>query len=400
MLSIANDLGTPRAIEDAHNTLGLSAMGRGQVDEGLAHFGECLTAALLGNDRFRQALSHSNLGIQYQFAGEFEQARTHLERAVELRKELGAEGRNVSTIQRLGWVALGEGNLEQAIELGEYARDLGIRQADRWTAECYDLLGTICTIKAQWSAAIEQFEQALRLREHGPRIVGRIDTLLGLGTVYQQIGNWPRARELFTRAVEIAASIDPSPWLVAAQRQLGQLCWQLGEPEGTVLVRSALALGETMPRSIQFGPTLLAAVECGCWNGDLAGAAQALERALTCGLTTTVRIEVHCELARLRIAAGDVAEARRQVASAERLAEPLSSPRGTCRVQHAAGLAHAVTGDRDAAARAFEQALATARQAGHVSEVPRLSHALAALEQAADLLPFDLEQVPARAHRV
>jgi tetratricopeptide (TPR) repeat protein len=400
MLSIAEELGTPRAIEDAHNALASAAMGRGQVDKGLAHFGACLTAALVANDRFRQALAHSNLGIQYQFAGEFEPARTHLERALELRRELGADARNVNTIQRLGWVALGEGDLEKAVELGELARDLAIRTSDRWAAECCDLLGTICTVKAEWSAAIEHFELALRLREHGPRIVGRIDTLMGLGTVHLQTGNCGRALELFASALDVANSIDPSPWLVAAQRQLGQLYYQLGEPEGPVLVRSALALGETIPRSIQFGPTLLAAVECGCWDRDLAGATRALERALTCGLTAVVRIDVLCELARLQIAAGNVGAARCRIGAAQELANRLGSPRGICRVMHTDGLVAAATGDRRAAGDSFEQAIGVARRSGLTLEVERLSYALAHLEQASGLRPWMLASVPTRTSEV
>lgn len=163
-------------------------MNRGQVDEGLEHFKQFLASAEGSNDRLTQALGHSNLGIQYQFAGECSRARAHFERALEPRRDLGAEGRNVNTIQRLGWVALGEGNVEQALELGEYARDLALRTSDRWATDCFDLLGPLCTLKAEWSAAFDHFEQALRLREHGTHVVGRVETLLGLGLVYEQTG--------------------------------------------------------------------------------------------------------------------------------------------------------------------------------------------------------------------
>jgi class 3 adenylate cyclase/tetratricopeptide (TPR) repeat protein len=394
MLPLARAVGTPRALQQAHNALASSAMGRGQVDEGLAHFEQFRVAAVLANDRHYEALAHSNLGIQYQFAGDFGPARIHFERALQIRRDLAAEGRNVNTIQRLGWVALGEGDLEQATELGEHARDLAIRASDRWAADCFDLLGTICTVRAEWSAAIDHFEQALHLREHGPHVPGRVETLLGLGTVHQRMGNHAAAHQIFATALEVAGSIDPSPWLVAAQRQLGQVSCLLGEPEGKDLTRAAVALAETMPRSIEFGPTLLAAVEAGCWEDDPAGAAQTLNRALASGLSAVVRVDVCCALARLQIEAGDLQAAERQIADARSLADTLRSPREQSLVLQVTGLAAAATGDPASAQSHLELALTVARTAGLSREAELAATRLASLEMMGHLRPFTLDRVP------
>ena len=389
MLPIARTLGTPEALKHAHNALALSAMGRGQVDEGLAHFGQFLIAVERSNDRLSQALAHSNLGIQYQFAGEFGPARDEFKRALELRRDLGAEVRSVNTIQRLGWVALGEGDLEQALELGEFACELAIRAEDRWAADCYDLLGTISTVKADWSAAIDHFEQARRLREHGTHVVGWVETLLGLGTVHEHTGDLFTARVRFSEALDVANSIDPSPWRVAALRHLGRLRCLLNDPEGPALVRAALALAQTMPRSIEFGPTLLAAVESGCWGDDPAGAAQALEVALSSGLTTVVRVDVLCALARLQIEIGDLTAAWGKIREAQVLVDRLHSPRSSCTVMQATALATVAAGDREAARDTFEQALSVARAAGLSAERERVSSALAELDQTGALFPWE-----------
>jgi len=397
MLPIAHRLGTPLALQQAHNALASSAMGRGQVDEGLAHFGQFLAAVERSNDRLSQALAHSNLGIQYQFAGEFGPAQAEFERALELRRDLGADVRSVNTIQRLGWVALGEGDLERALELGEYARDLATRAKDRWAADCYDLLGTIFTVKAEWSAAIDHFEQARRLRERGTHVVGWVETLMGLGTVHQQTGDLSAARARFSEALDIANSIDPSPWRVAALRHLGRLCYFLGEPEGSALIRAALALAQTMPRSIEFGPTLLAAVESGCWSDDPAGAAQALEVALTSGLTAVGRVDVQCALARLQIETGDLTAAWGQIRKAQVLVDRLCSPRSSCMVMQATALATVAAGDRGAARDVYAQALSEARAAGLVAEQERVSSALAELDRTGVLIPWQPLTVPGSA---
>jgi len=373
MLPVARQLGELGPLQRTHNMIATAAQGSGQLDLALEHFSTSLELTIRAGDRLVEALAHSNLGILYQYRGEFGQARVELTRALELRRELGAERRDINTLQRLGWVSLGEGDIEAAIELGERAHDLATRASDRWAADCHDLLGTIFTMKTEWSVATSHFEEAVALRQHGPHVVGRVQTLLGFGTLRQQTGDWAGARELYARALEIASSVSPSPWLVAARRQLGRLRYLTGESDGLDLMRAAVDLAETMPRSIQYGPTLLAAVECGLWRDDRDGALGALERALASGLTAEVRIDVLCALARFAAEAGDIAAGEQHIESARALVEKLGMPRARCVLFEAAGLLAAARGDGAAASDAFTQALAVAHLTGLVQEQTRLA---------------------------
>ena len=201
MLPAAEALGRPKPTEWSHNVLALAAMGRGQVDEAIGHFDQSRSLAERSNDQLDLAMAHSNLGIQHQYAGDFARARAELERAIELCREAVAEHRAINTIQRLGWVLLGEGDLRSALRQAEYARVLASRAADRWVADCHDLLGTVAALQADWTTAIDSFEEALRLRERGPHVVGRVETLLGLGLARQRSGDWPGARADFAEAL-------------------------------------------------------------------------------------------------------------------------------------------------------------------------------------------------------
>ncbi len=335
MLAIAHQLGLPKPLQWAHNVLGLANLGRGQVTAALSHFQRFLETALHANDALDEALAHSNLGIQYQYAGEFESARAQLERAIQLCREAEAEPRAINSIQRLGWVLVGLGDLDGALRQAEWGHALASSASDRWAADCQDLLGTIFSLRGDWSIAASHFEEALRLRERGPHIVGRIETLLGLGTTRQRAGDWDDARRAFVDALTLAGQIDPSPWLVAASRHLGQLRVLLGESEGVDLISRALTLAETMPRSVELAPTLLAAVECGRWRDDAPGALAALQRALAANSTVETRIELLCVLARHQREHGMVEEVGRSLDDARSLAARLGSPRITQRVQEA-----------------------------------------------------------------
>ena len=379
MLSAAEALARPKPLEWAHNVLALAAMGRGQVDEALNHFERFREAAARSNDHLDLAMAHSNLGIQHQYAGDFARARTELARAVELCREAAAEHRAINTMQRLGWALLGEGDLEAALRQGEYASALASRAADRWAADCHDLLGTIAVLQADWPRAIDAFEQALHLRERGPHVVGRVETLIGLGLARQRSGDWPGARGHFEEALVTASEIDPSPWLVSAQRHLGRLLWYLGDPAGPDLVRAALALAETIPRSIEYGPTLIAGVEVGLWRDDRAGASGALERALTAGLAVEQRIEALCALAAVLREAGERVAAHERLDAARALAVTLGAPRTLWLVDWTRGLVAVAEGDQPAAAVAFEEAVARARAAGLPHELARSLARLAIL---------------------
>lgn len=391
MLPIAEALGQLKPIQWAHNALALAAMGRGQVDEALEHYGRFRDLASGTSDRLDQAIAHSNLGVQYQYAGEFRRARAELERAIELCREAGAEHRTINSIQRLGWVLVGEGDLQAALQQAEQARELASRASDRWAADCYDLLGTIFSHRAGWATATASFEQALRLRENGPHAAGRVETLIGLGRVRRHTGDWPGARAIFAEALATASSMEPSPWLVAARRQLGWLLCLTGEREGPGLVESALELVQTMPRSIEYGPTVFVAVELGLWRGDRAAATAALEQLLAGGVTAEQRIEIHCLLARRQSEDGDLPAARAHLVEARTLADGFGDPRVLCLVHTAAGLIAATDGDEDRAVGAFEEALAFSRAADTPYERARALSAFATLaglppERADDLL--------------
>ena len=258
----------PKPLEWAHNVLALAAMGRGQVDEALDHFEQFRDAAARSNDHLDLAMAHSNLGIQHQYAGDFAQARAELERAVELCREAAAEHRAINTMQRLGWVFLGEGNLDAALRQGEYACALASRAADRWAADCHDLLGAIAVLQADWSRAIDCVRggaaaaRAWAARRRAGRDAGRprpgAPAVRRLDGRTRPLRGGARHRE--RDRSEPVAGLGPAPPRPAALVPR--------RPDRRGPVRAALDLAETMPRSIEYGPTLIVAVETGRWRDE------------------------------------------------------------------------------------------------------------------------------------
>jgi DNA-binding SARP family transcriptional activator/class 3 adenylate cyclase len=326
MLGVASELGQLTPLTWAHNTVGLSHMGQGHVEQALEHFELNLRAAERADDKVSMAIALENLGLQHYRAAQFGAARAHLERALAIYRDSATEQRAVLTIQALGRLWLAEGHLDQAREQAELGLALALEAHDRWAAECHDLLGAVQALRADWAAAQTSFERALEIREAVGHAAGVVDSLIGLGLVRQHRGDWASARASYTRAVEVASAMDPSPQLVASRRHLGQLLWLIGDQALAVdQIEQALSLARTIPRSIEYAPTLLAKLHW--YRGSVAEAIELVQQSLVAGMTAELAVEARVLLAVLHVTSQRPDLAQPHIEDALHLAERMGAPR-------------------------------------------------------------------------
>jgi tetratricopeptide (TPR) repeat protein len=311
------------------------------------------------------AIAHENMGIQYYRSGQFSAAQAHLGRAVSLYRDSANDLRAVHPLQALGRLYLAEGHVDRAREQAEAALALATEGQDRRAAECYDLLGAVHALRADWKAAEVSFERALGIREHVGHAAGQVDSLVGLGLVHQRRGEWPRAIELFSRAVAVANAMDPSPQKVTARRHLGRLLWLMGqESAATNEMEDALTLAESISKSLEYAPTLLVMAEIRFGAEDVAGAIGYAERALESGITAELTVEAHVVLASLHAMAARPEPARPHAEEALRLAERVGGPRLLGLAWLAAARVAMAADDHLAAERCLRDALDALERAG------------------------------------
>lgn len=377
-----------------HNVVALAQMGLGQTDEALEHSRAGRDCAALTDDKTRLAVAEANLGVVCGFAGRLAEALPHLERAVALYGEAAADLRAANPLRWIGRVYLGLGDLERARQQADLACALATQAGDRWIADCLDLRGLVHLHSAEWDAAEASFDQALQARATVDHAEGRIESLLGKALVRERRGRWQDARVSYEQALAVAASIDPSPFEVAARRHLGRLLHLQGDPAAIEHLERALTLAETMPASVEWPPTVIAAAEINWRDDDLAPRIAMLEAALAAGPAQAYVVEAHCVLANLQSAAGDLRAGQAHAKAALDAAERFGSPR-------LIGLGHLALGrmlmsarDRVGAMASFDAALTAFDAAGTPFEQAR-----ARLEYAALLADADADDARAAAWR-
>jgi tetratricopeptide (TPR) repeat protein len=250
----------------AHSAAGIARMGLGEFQRALEDFEQALAFAERREDRLRAAIAHENLGLLQLRMGNLDTSREHFETALELYAETSAvqlegrpDSRTVMTLQGLARVSLAQGRVDEARSAAKTASALARHASDRCVAECQYVLGSIHLHEGAFAQAETRFRDSLARRERAGHAAGIVESLVALGAVAEAQHDWEAARQLYTRAVEVAARMDPSPWVVSASRHLGVLLvHHYDARRGADFIHRAASIAESMQQSVEYEPALVA----------------------------------------------------------------------------------------------------------------------------------------------
>lgn len=190
------------------------------------------------------ALALRYIGECHWRLGNFEPARTHLEQALVLSRDLDlrlAEGKTLNVLGLLEWDL---GNYDAAISLFTAASEIGKEIGDRRLAGStlnnlslvYDELGDYSTSLAQYHQALELYEGA-----NFPR--GESDTLGNIGGVYLLLGRYQEALGYYRRALLISEKLESKTSMSLDHGNLALCYLGLGQLDNaTQHVQTALGL--------------------------------------------------------------------------------------------------------------------------------------------------------------
>jgi tetratricopeptide (TPR) repeat protein len=181
-------------------------------------------------------------------------------------------------------------------------------------------------LSGEWGAAESSLDSAAAQHEQVGQTVGIIETMIGLGTVYEHQGFAELAAEHYQRALHISTDIEICPTCVSAARHAGLILLRQGQRSSAAdYLERASTLVSRMRDSLEFPPTVLAIAELTAVDEPARAIAYTTE-ALTTARTVQARVEAYALQATIHRRLGNTEAAARDAASAVRLAAQVGSP--------------------------------------------------------------------------
>lgn len=164
------------------------------------------------NDRTLLANAHNNLGVDYQYTGDFNSALSHFLSSVSIKEEKLPSGETVgspksiaSTLSNIGVTYDDLGEYDKALEY--YQKSLKIQieiDYKKGIGSTLNNIGVVYEEKGDYPLALDYYRRALVLRRESGDSAKVAATLLNMGIVYLDMGDYAKALEYHFQSFKIA----------------------------------------------------------------------------------------------------------------------------------------------------------------------------------------------------
>jgi tetratricopeptide (TPR) repeat protein len=178
----------------------------GRSKEALPLLQEALTIARDSGNRDLEARALNNLGAVYLVQGQYSDAQTYFERALQIRQEVQAPQEAADTLHNLGDTFTKMGRYDQALQ--RYVKALEIRRAagDRRSAALASYgIGTIFDYQGRYGSAVKSKGEALQaFRDLKQQDIWLVEILSGYGNSLSLSGRMDDAKAPLEEAARLA----------------------------------------------------------------------------------------------------------------------------------------------------------------------------------------------------
>lgn len=205
----------------------------GELDRALDAFAQSLGIALAAGDVSGETSLGIYLGALLAQLGQYGDAREHLTRSALLAEETGNTLYHPSALLFLGWVALGEGEPGEAVELLERALAMP-ELRHRIEVSLLYALGVARMRLGQDAEAQSVLARVARNARDGGLLQVELDAHRALGTVHLEAGAFEEAAAELAAAHELATTIEDPMRQAAVESLLARLAAERGLPEAAL----------------------------------------------------------------------------------------------------------------------------------------------------------------------
>jgi tetratricopeptide (TPR) repeat protein len=251
----------------AHCGLARDAFWSGRFREGVAHCREAVESLSQSAERWWLGQAYWTLGINHAFLGEFAPALAAEKEAQAIGDALGDSRLQSYAAWSTGWVWALMGDGEAAVEA--CTRAVAVAPDPTGSALAGSHLGLACLARGDTARAVPLLTEAvaqlerLRLSRSLGRVIG------WLGEAHLGAGDPERARELAGRALDLTTAARHTYGMGEVERLLGRVAWATGDGDGAVgRLRAAIRTFEAVEARFEVARTRLALGEVLASRGD------------------------------------------------------------------------------------------------------------------------------------
>jgi serine/threonine protein kinase/tetratricopeptide (TPR) repeat protein len=366
-IQLQREIGDKRGLgKTLINLGGFYVDSRGQNEEGLQSYKEALQIEReVGNENL-QAFCQNGIGNVYLAQGEYDNALTYFERALQLREKFKVPGDIADTLHNLAETSTNLGNFDQALTY--YLRALELRRAadDKATAaiESYSM-GTAFGYQGRYGAAVKTKEEALQeYRATQDRGFWLAEILSGYGSALSEAGRADDADKALKEALDLAGELHNQVLIAQTLNYQGENASYRGDINGArdLFNRAMKEAASTTDRRLQLLTKLnvarMAARDATKGKGLQAAVATLKGLAQQAGVLGLKYLAIDSSLAvaESSLKAGDPASARQELERAIAQGERLGTRALALRGHYLMGLAFRQSGNEADAARQFGEA--------------------------------------------
>jgi DNA-binding SARP family transcriptional activator/predicted ATPase/Tfp pilus assembly protein PilF len=315
------------------------------------------------------AATHSLEGEWRRHLGQFDQARTTLEQAIDLFTGPGPSGEVAHVLNEIGFVHLKQSQYPAALDA--FSRALHMYEAVGDQIEISTTLGNIGFVhqlEAEYPQALDHLRRALAIAEEIDYRQGIVKHTLGFGSVYLEQGDIAAAHQANEKALQMAEGLGYVRGVINSLIQLGNTYTYQGQLEEALTWfqqarRQAEAAGLRDLLALVLGRQAIVLAR----RGDNQGAISHYQDAIQLCRDLKNQAELGRNLSNLGniyLRLGDPEQARRQFEAGLAVARPIGARQTVATTLLALGNAHKRLGHYDQALSYYQQSLELSRALG------------------------------------
>ena len=229
-IGLAPALGNPARAGQAHNSYGKLLMLKGLYNQARSHLEKAIQFFEQVDDGYGIFKVYGNLGNLYFRQGHYKKAEEYFIKSIQYSEQYDYTSENAQIVANLGLTYMNEGNYEEGIRWQQAQLESCKKANDKQgMATLYTNMGIVYFEQGDYDAALECYTEGLALsQELGNKQLTAI-AIGCIGSVYERKGDYPQAMHHFEKDLELVEELGDKQGIAITLGLIGDLHTVKGE---------------------------------------------------------------------------------------------------------------------------------------------------------------------------